>query len=138
MSYDSDVRKYISKMTGLTGIESGHIHKQLEKSGQDYQAFDWKSMGENLYGHGHRTGGIKGMLKENYGVSIGEQEDRSSTDFLEMEIHNRQNRRTPAALKMDNSINARHTFKMSNEKGVKKWLKRPNMFDIFGIDDIIK
>lgn len=133
-----EMRKSIARQTGLTGVEAGHIARQLENQGQDYQAFDWKTIGENMYGHGHRTSGVKSIVKSMYGVSIGESDERDSGEFLEMEVHSVQNRRTPTALKMDNSIDARHTFKMSNEKGVRKWIKRPNMYDIVGVDDVIK
>lgn len=138
MDYLAKVRKEISKYTGLTGVEAGHIARQLEKQGQDYQAFDWKTIGENMYGHGHRTGGVKSIVHQAYGVNIGDFDMPGAGVFLEREVHARQGRRSPRALEMDNRINARKRFKITNEKGVRKWLKRPNMYDIEGVDDIIK
>ena len=57
MPYDYG-RKHIAKMTGLKGVEAGHIAKQLDKQGLDYQSFDWQTIGGDLYGHGKRTKGV--------------------------------------------------------------------------------
>lgn len=136
--YEEHVRREIAKHTGLTGVEAGHIERQLVKQGIDYQTMDWKTIGENMYGHGHRTGGLKKVVSGMYNINIGESDERGSGEYLEMEVHTRQSRRKPAAIKMDEHINAKHQFKMSNEKGVRRWLKKPNMYDIIGVDDIIR
>ena len=135
MNYLDEVRKKIARDTGLTGIEAGHIARQLEKSGQDYQAFDWKTIGENMYGHGHRSKGVKSIVKNAYGINLGELDDRDSNDFLEMQVRSLQGSRSPRSIRRDERVNAKHQFKITNEKGVRKWLKHPNMYDIIGIDD---
>ena len=137
MSYLDRVRKEISMHTGLTGVESKNIVNKLEKQGIDYQNFDWKTIGENMYGHGHRTGGLNKVMKGMYGMSL-EETTGDETEYLTGLVHNVQSHRTPNALRMDNNINAKHTFKMSNKKGVQRWLKAPNMYDIVDVDDIIK
>jgi hypothetical protein len=137
MDYLEQVRKEISHHTGLTGVEAGHLVHKMEKQGIDYQSFDWKTMGENMYGHGHRTGGLNKVMKGMYSMNL-EENISDEHEFLEKQVLHVQSHRSPLSLNMDNHINAKHVFKMSNHKGVKKWLKAPNMFDIVGIDDIIK
>ena len=146
MSYDYGL-KHIAKHTGLTGVEAKNIVKSLQKQNLDYDRFDWKTIGEDLYGHGKRIGGVKKKLKSMYGItldiptsSIGSEihefEDISTFDVMGelMEIHER---RSPHAKAMDLSIKARKTFKPTDKEGVKKWKKAPNMYDIIGIDDPI-
>ena len=145
MKYDYG-RKHIAKMTGLKGVEAGHIAKQLERQGLDYQSFDWQTIGGDLYGHGKRVGGVKSKLKTMYGVSI----DKSNRDRHEearysdieasalmpelMEINDR---RSKKAKFMDWNRQAHNTFKPTNKAGVRKWKKNPNRYDIIGIDDKI-
>ena len=136
MSYESDIGKYISKHTGLTGVESRNLFRTMEKKGVDYQTIDFETVGQDMYGHGHRTKGAKDTILKMSGISLYEPEDNSK-QFSDMEIHRRQGSRSPGSLKMDNRINAKHTYKTTNEKGVAKWLKKPNRFDLLGIDDML-
>lgn len=146
MSYDYG-RKYISKHTGLTGVESKNIARQIKESGLDYQAFDWKTIGEDLYGYGKKTSGVKSKLKSMYGISfdknVREIADEMSeakgieTGFIMNELMNIHERRSPHAKHMDYSLRAKKTFKPSNKKGVEKWKRNPNRFDIIGVDDPI-
>jgi len=53
MRYDFG-RKFISKKTGLTGVEAKNIANKLAKQNIDYQVIDWETIGSDLYGHGHR------------------------------------------------------------------------------------
>lgn len=133
MSYLDQIRKQIAKDTGLTGVEAGHIVKDLERSGQDYQAFDWKTIGEDMYGKSHSVGSVRKQVKSMYGVGLGDISDQYSD--LDSLIHATQSSRTVKAREMDNRINARRTYKTSNKKGVQRWLRRPNMYDLLGIDD---
>jgi hypothetical protein len=137
MSYESETLRYISKHTGLTGIESKNLYHKMEKKNIDFQTIDWETVGQDMYGHGHRTKGAKNVIRGMYGISFDEHEDQSQ-EYLEREVHQRQSRRTPRSLHIDNLVNAKHVFKITNPKGVAKWLKNPNRFDIKGIDDIIK
>lgn len=146
MGYDYG-RKIISKYTGLTGVEASNILKGLQKQNLDYDLFDWKTIGEDLYGHGKKTSGVKQKLKSMYGValdmpisSIGSEIQKYSeievADVMSnlMEIHER---RSPHARMMDLNLRAKKTFKPSNKKGVELWKKNPNRYDIIGIDDPI-
>ena len=140
-------RKYISKHTGLTGVESEHIIKQLRKQNLSYDLFDWKTIGDNLYGHGKRSTGVKKQLKSMYGVSFGVTESGISREiqrYSEVEVHDVMSEllaihesRSPHARMMDYAFKAKHTFKPSNKRGVKLWKKNPNRYDIVGIDDLI-
>ena len=120
MGYDYGI-KHISKHTGLTGIESSNIIKNLQKQDLDYDLFDWKTIGEDLYGHGKRSKGVKSKLKSMYGVSLGipvsnvgseiqKYSDIEVRDVMSnlMEIHER---RSPHARMMDLSLRAKKTFK---------------------------
>ena len=146
MSYDYG-RKYISKHTGLTGVESKNIARQLETQGLDFQSFDWKTIGEDLYGHGKRVGGVKSKLKGMYGITLDAGVRDISSDMAQassvqtgyamndiMRIHES---RSPHSKMMDYSKRARKTFKPSNKRGVELWKKHPNRFDIIGVDDPI-
>lgn len=135
-------RKFISKHTGLTGVEAGHIARKLDAKGFDFEAFDWKTMGEDLYGHGHRTGGVKAQLRNKYGVvlddpgddmaeMIGKEQDWFMGDLLR--IHNN---RSPRSIKMDLKRDALEQFDPTDMAGVEKWKKHPNRYDIIGIDSI--
>ena len=146
MSYDLG-SKFISRHTGLSGVESKNIAKQLEHQGLDYQSFDWKTIGEDIYGHGKRVGGVKHHLKQMYGISL---EPRIASvkheteRFSEMEasmimpsLMEINSRRSPKSRMMDYSIGARRTFKPTSKRGVALWKKHPNRFDIIGVDDKI-
>jgi hypothetical protein len=153
MVYDFG-RKEISKMTGLTGVESKNIARQLSKQGFDYQSFDWKTIGEDLYGYGKRTGGVKKKLETMYGVSIGRTGKAISHDIGRAKVAKQRfkreqsrdavlrecqrifNRRSKKQKAMDLKIDAKHIFDPGEVKGVKKWKKNPNMYDIWGVDDV--
>lgn len=144
MSYDKD-RKMIAKFTGLTGIEAKNIATQLERQGLDYMSFDWQTIGSDLYGHGKRVEGVKHHLREMYGISLQHEQNRHEEErYNEFEVESLMpslmefnDRRKKKAKMMDWNINAKHTYKPSNKKGVARWRKHPNMFDIIGIDDKI-
>jgi|WetSurMetagenome_2_1015567.scaffolds.fasta_scaffold02409_2 hypothetical protein len=133
--YLDSVRKEIAKQTGLTGVEAGHIARQLERQGIDVQSIDLKTIGENMYGHGHRTEGFKSVVRGMYGLNVGESEGKSYKEYTEMEVRARQGARSPRSISRDEHINAHHIFNMNNERGVSLWMKRPNRYDILGIDD---
>lgn len=138
-------RKFISKATGLTGVESKNIARQLEEMGLDYQSFDWETIGGDLYGHGKRVEGVKHHLKQMYGVSLGFDTDKHEAKrYSEMEVSalmpglmEINDRRSKKSKMMDWNINAKHTYKPSNKQGVNRWKKHPNRYDIFGIDEMI-
>ena len=146
MGYDYGV-KHISKYTGMSGIEASNIVKGLQKKGIAFDVFDWKTIGEDLYGYGKKTKAVKSKLKEMYGVSLdipvsnlgSEIEKYSDIEVSNvmvdlMEIHER---RSPHAKMMDLSFRAKKTFKPPNKEGVELWKKNPNRYDIIGIDDPI-
>jgi len=144
MVYDYGL-KHISKMTGLTGIEAKHIANQIKQKGLDYQVFDWKTIGEDLYGYGKRTEGVKHKLSSMYGVSLDKKNKirNERAKYSDMEIaglmpalmrHN--DRRKKRARRTDYSKGAKNTFKPTNKEGVEKWKKHPNRYDIVGIDDL--
>jgi len=146
MNYDYGI-KYISKHTGLTGIEASNIVKDLRKQDLDYDLFDWETIGADLYGHGKRSKGVKSKLKSMYGISLGipvsnikteikKYSDIEVSDVMSnlMEIHSR---RKPHARMIDLNLRAKKTFKPTNKIGVELWKKNPNRYDIIGIDDPI-
>lgn len=141
MVYDYGL-KFISKKTGLTGLESKNIAHKLAKQNIDYQTVDWESIGQDLYGHGHRTAGVKHHLKNMYGITLENKGEAHREYKIKEKLHSLDNlmdifqRRSPASIKMDLSINARKQFRHNNQKGVKLWKKNPNMYDIIGVDDI--
>jgi len=140
MSYDYGI-KQIAKLTKISGVEAKNIAKTLEAKGLDFQTFDWKTIGEDLYGHGNRTAGIKGKIQEMYGINIAKP-DIKEFDVMEhqstmadlMAIHNR---RSKKSIIMDLAKDAKQKFKPNDAAGVKKWKKHPNRYDIIGIDDLI-
>ena len=155
MSYDYG-RKYIAKKTGLKGVEAGHIARQLEKQGLDYQSFDWETIGGDLYGHGKRKKGVEHHLKNMYGVSLSPLGNVKKVRVMEDEAKDLEedfnrglsreknlsecqtifNRRSPRSKFIDLRIDAKETFDPGDAKGVKKWKKYPNQYDIWGVDDI--
>jgi len=143
MSWDI---KYISKKTGLTGLEAKNIASKLKKKNIDVYSIDWETIGQDLYGHGRKTAGVKKKLKSMYGISLGVNESgighqmnkyaSMSRDKVLQRVSQRNDQRTMKALIIDKNMKAKHTFSISNERGVEKWLKNPNRYDLKGIDDI--
>ena len=134
--YEDEVIQYISKHTRITGVEAKNMHRELQRSGIDPQALDWRTLGEDS---SIRTGGsVKKQIHNMYGVNLNRYEDKEESMFLGQQISDRQGRRSPTQLRMDNNRNARHCFKQTNSKGVQKWLKKPNRYDLKDVDDIIK
>lgn len=155
MSYDYG-RKFISKMTGLTGVESGLVAKQLKEMNVDYGIIDWETVGGDLYGHGSRLGGIKHHLKTGYGIDIDPYAGMDKYfDMSELRIKpgRRKHRmtvtdrgaslwslrmfyskRTPRQRAIDNRIKAKKRFRHTNRAGIELWLKNPNRYDILGVD----
>jgi len=141
MSYDYGA-KIISKHTGLTGIESKNIAKALKRKNIDYQNVDWETIGGDMYGHGSRTGGVKHHLSKMYGIDLmknipgkyeAQREHMSLSDLMRISEN-----RSRKSIRMDLNRKAKGTFKHTNKKGVKKWKKHPNRYDIIGIDDVIQ
>lgn len=60
--------KRIAKETGLTGAEAKNIFQEFQKRALDVEAIDWETIGQDLYGHGSRTGGVKHHLAMKSGV----------------------------------------------------------------------
>lgn len=141
MSYDYG-RKHISKHTGLTGLEAGNIAKRLDRMGLDYQSFDWKTIGEDSRDYGSRSKSVKNKLTKMYGVGFGnpmeEKYTNMSKDMILSELNEINERRTSKAIEMDLNRKAKHTYKPTNKKGVRKWKKHPNRYDIIGVDDLFK
>jgi len=140
MSYDYGLKK-ISKYTGLTGIEAKNIATAFKRKNIDVETVDWETIGGDMYGHGSRVGGVKHHLKNMYGIDLSQsntskykgQMEHASLQSL-MNIHERRGRKS---IRMDLKRKAKGTFKHTNAKGVKKWKKHPNRYDIIGIDDPI-
>lgn len=141
MAYDYGVKK-ISKHTGLTGIESKNIASAFKAKNLDVETVDWKTIGSDLYGHGHRVGGVKHHLREMYGIDLTMpsqtkfdiQREHASLN----ELNNIFERRSKRSKRIDLRIAAKETFKHTNDRGVKLWKKHPNRFDIIGVDDPFK
>lgn len=141
MVYDYGLKK-IAHHTGLTGIEAKNIARGLKARDVDYQTVDWQTIGSDLYGHGSRSKGVKHHLRHMYGIELSQpktakyegQRSHASLNELNMFF----SRRSKRSKRMDLNINAKKRFKHTNVKGVKKWKKRPNQYDIIGVDDIIK
>jgi len=139
--------KYISKKTGLTGVEAKNIASKLKKKNIDVYSIDWETIGQDLYGHGRKTVGVKKKLESMYGIGLGVNEsgighmmdkyNSMSRDRILERIHQRNDGRTRRALMIDMSKNAKHVFSVDDERGVKKWMKNPNRYDLEGIDDIL-
>ena len=145
---------YISKKAGISGIQSKHIVSQLEKQNIDPAVIDWHTLGNESQDFGDRYNTIWRKLGMEYGVSkpqtsssISLKEKRYESqreknpdmeafgnDFQFSLCMERHKSRTKKAIKMDNEIAAKHTYHISDKKGVKKWMKHPNMYDIIGID----
>jgi len=134
-------RKRIARETGLTGVEAENILRAMEAQSLDVEAVDWEAIGQDLYGHGSRTGGVKHHLAEMYGINLvtpetakhlAQQEDVSIGDLIRIF-----ERRTKASKKMDLQKSAKGTFPHTDARGVKLWKKHPNEYDIIGVDDPI-
>lgn len=140
MRYDYGLKK-VSKHTGLTGIEAKNIVNEFKKRNIDVETVDWETIGSDLYGHGKRVGGVKHHLRHMYGIDLSQpntsryegQMEHASLQSL-MNIHERRGRKSK---RMDLRRKAKGTFKHTNIKGVKKWKKNPNRYDIIGVDDPI-
>jgi len=144
MKYDYGL-KHISKMTGLTGVEAKNIAQQLKHKGIDYQVFDWKTIGEDLYGYGKRSSAVKQKLSSMYGISLEThsniKDERDKYNDMEIAglmpaLIRRNDRRRKIARRTDYSKGAKNTFKPTNKAGVAKWMKHPNRYDIIGVDDL--
>ena len=109
------------------------------------ETVDWETIGQDLYGHGKRVGGVKHHLREMYGIdiSIPESEighelhkysdiEKQETIGSLMKIHESRSR---ASVRMDLRRSAKGTFEHTDIAGVEKWKKNPNRFDIIGVDD---
>jgi len=146
MSYDYGIKE-ISKWTGLTGVQSKHVVRELGKRGIAYDLIDWKAVGESARDYGDRYSATFNKIQEMYGIQRKPREykrlpSRSPLPQLtgiQMEMCNiRQAKRSFKAQLVDQHKPARRTFNITNKKGVKLWMKNPNRFDIRGIDTPFK
>lgn len=141
-------RKQISKYTGLTGVQAGHILKAFDKQALDIQSVDWKTLGGDASDFGDRYNTVIKKLGSMYGISL-----KPRVSNLSNTMHRYNNmqqeeimgslmqwfeRRSHQSKMVDLRKNAKHRYKPSNKRGVKKWKKHPNRYDIVGIDDIIR
>jgi len=133
--------KRIAKETGLTGVEAKNIFQEFQKRALDVEAIDWETIGQDMYGHGSRTGGVKHHLAEMYGISLvqpetakheAQQENMSMGELIRIF-----ERRSKASKRTDLRRSARGTFHHTDQAGVKLWKKHPNEYDILGVDDPI-
>jgi len=69
MKYDYGLKK-IAKHTGLTGIEAKNIAAAFRTKALDIETVDWETIGQDLYGHGSRVGGVRHHLHQTYGTSL--------------------------------------------------------------------
>lgn len=87
MAYYEDLRKRISRLTGLTGIEVDHILRGLEKAGVDPEAIDWETLGHEIADKANPYEAAWDWLARNYGISkpveIGL--DRKLKEYREMQ-----------------------------------------------------
>jgi len=139
-------RKHISKYTGLTGVQSGHLLKALDKQNIDVQSIDWKTLGGDASDFGDRYKAVTKKLGTMHGISlkprvsnvrhnISMYESMGAEHSLQ-DLRNIFDRRKPRSQEIDLRIVAKHTFKHTNSRGVKKWKKHPNHYDIKGVDDM--
>jgi len=148
--------KHISKMTGLTGIESKQVAKAFKKMNIGYDVVDWETIGGELYGHGSRLGGVKHHLRTSYGIELDPYSGMDKyidIETLKVKSGKRKHRmtitekgatlwslrlfyskRTPKQRMIDNRIRAKKRYQHTNRKGVEKWLRNPNRYDILGVD----
>jgi hypothetical protein len=134
-SYDKG-RKEIARAWGLTGIQAGHLADKLERKGYDYQSFDFGGTTGEVkdYGKGHaRYQGAKKFLKDNYGVLLDDPWDRLPIQDID-ELQWNFNQRSPRSIAADQRRVARKTYKPKNKKGVDRWWKHMNRYDIEGVD----
>ena len=87
MAYYEDLRRRISRLTGLTGIEVEHILRGLEKAGVDPEAIDWETLGHEIADKANPYEAAWDWLARNYGISkpveIGL--DRKLKEYREMQ-----------------------------------------------------
>lgn len=150
MSYDYGI-KYISKHTGLTGVESKNIAMALKSKDIDYTTVDWKTIGEDTKDFGNRSGAVWNKLGSMSGISKLRTGSSIKYDIMKSKEHNeaietpvygiqmemclsKHLRRTPGSIRLDDVLKAKHIFKPTNLKGVTKWMKNPNRYDILGVD----
>lgn len=69
MTYYEDLRRRISRLTGLTGIEVEHILRGLEKAGVDPEAIDWETLGHEIADKANPYEAAWDWLARNYGIS---------------------------------------------------------------------
>ena len=152
MNYDYGI-KHISKMTGLSGVQAKHVMKGLRKQNIGFDVIDWKTLGGDAKDFGSRSEAVWDKLGNMYGISKPQTQsgikhniqryrgmaEKIPTHVMTSGLQNemcqaRHLARTPRAIQMDDRKKAKKRFKVTNQKGVKKWMKHPNMYDIIGID----
>jgi len=59
----------ISKFTGMTGVQAGHIEDALRDAGIDTTAIDWRTIGGDVKDYSNRYDAVWERLQSMYGVS---------------------------------------------------------------------
>lgn len=145
--------KTISKATGLSGVQAKHIAKGLKKQNIGFDVVDWKTLGGDARDFGDRSKAVWDKLENMYGISkpqthsgikhkiqkYGNMQEEIPVSVrlegLQEEMcQARHLSRSKNAIAVDDRKKAKKRFKVTNIKGVKKWMKNPNKFDIIGID----
>lgn len=71
-------RSMISKATGLTGIEAGHIANKLKEINVDPEVIDWEGAISDARDYGDRYAAVKRYIFDYYGVNIMQDTSRSA------------------------------------------------------------
>jgi len=150
--YDYGIKK-ISKATGLSGVQAKHIAMGLKKKNIGFDVIDWKTLGGDAGDFGDRSKAVWNKLGNMYGISkpqtqsgikhkiqrYGSMQEEIPTSVLTEGLQAemcqaRHSSRSKKAIAMDDKKRAKRRFKVTNLKGVQKWMKNPNRYDIIGID----
>jgi len=62
-------RSEISSVLGISGIERDHLIDALKRQGVDWQAIDWRTVGEDIKDYSNKYEAIWDKLQNEYGVS---------------------------------------------------------------------
>lgn len=115
MPYDYE-RSVISKATGLTGVEAGHIAKALKDLDVDPQTIDWEGAISDARDYGGRYQAVKNYIRNYYGVSLEKPDLIGEAQFDMQQLENQ----------------------AATKQGVKKLLRDYYTTDVKGKKDKIK
>ena len=150
MSYDYGI-KHISKYTGLLGVESKNIAKALDKKGMSFDVIDWETLGGDARDFGKRSDAVWSKLGSMYGIGKPrtqqglrheinkydelQQKQPAYTDGIQFEmVMQRHMKRSRRAKLIDDKLKAKNVFSLTNTKGIQKWMKHPELYDVHGVD----